>query len=43
MYGKAREKVEEILAQPQVDRLPGDVEDKLDQILRKAERELVGN
>jgi trimethylamine--corrinoid protein Co-methyltransferase len=42
MYGKAREVVEELLFQPLVDPLPEEVEDKLDQILRKAERELAG-
>jgi trimethylamine--corrinoid protein Co-methyltransferase len=42
MYSKAREVVEELLFQPLVDPLPEEVEDKLDQILRKAERELVG-
>ncbi len=41
MYGNARHVVEEILAQPQVDPLPGEVNEKLDQILRRAERELV--
>jgi trimethylamine--corrinoid protein Co-methyltransferase len=40
MYSKAREKVEEILAQPPVDRLPEEVEAKLDQILRRAEKEI---
>ena len=40
MYKAAREKVAEILAQPQADLLPEDVNDKLDQILRKAEREI---
>lgn len=40
MYKAARDKVEEILAQPQIDPLPEDVNDKLDQILRKATREI---
>ena len=40
MYSKAREVVAGILEQPLVDPLPGDVCDKLDQILRKAEREI---
>ncbi len=40
MYGKARAVVEEILAQPLVDPLSEEVDAKLDQILRKAEREL---
>jgi trimethylamine--corrinoid protein Co-methyltransferase len=42
MYKKAREVVAEILEQPLVDPLPGEVGEKLDQILRKAERELPG-
>ncbi len=41
MYANARKMVEEILAQPQPDPLPEEVEHKLDQILRRAERELV--
>jgi trimethylamine--corrinoid protein Co-methyltransferase len=40
MYKAARDKVEEILAQPQIDPLPEDVNDKLDQILRKATKEI---
>ena len=40
MYSKAREVVAGILEGPQVDPLPGDVSEKLDQILRKAEREI---
>jgi len=40
MYSKAREVVAGILEQPLVDPLPGDVCDKLDQILRKAESEI---
>ncbi len=40
MYSKAREVVAEILSQPLVDPLPDVVSDKLDQILRKAEREI---
>ena len=43
MYGNARKKVEEILAQPLVDPLPEEVEAKVDQILRRAERELGDN
>jgi trimethylamine--corrinoid protein Co-methyltransferase len=42
MYQKARERVEEILSQPLVDPLPGEVSEKLDQILRRAEREIPG-
>ncbi|HSB66167.1 MAG TPA: trimethylamine methyltransferase family protein [Anaerolineales bacterium] len=40
MYAKAREIVEEILSQPVVDPLPEEVEAKLDQILKKAEKKL---
>jgi trimethylamine--corrinoid protein Co-methyltransferase len=40
MYLKAREVVADILSQPLVDPLPDVVGDKLDQILRKAEREI---
>jgi trimethylamine:corrinoid methyltransferase-like protein len=40
MYSNAREVVEQILAQPVVDPLPEEVEVKLDQILKKAQREL---
>jgi len=40
MYSKAREMVADILSQPLVDPLPEEVGEKLDQILRKAEREL---
>ena len=38
MYSKAREMVADILAQPLVDPLPEEVSEKVDQILRKAER-----
>jgi trimethylamine--corrinoid protein Co-methyltransferase len=40
MYGNARKFVEEILAQPPIDPLPEEVQAKLDEILRRAEREL---
>ncbi len=40
MYSKAREVVAGILEAPQVDPLPGEVCEKLDQILRKAVREI---
>jgi trimethylamine--corrinoid protein Co-methyltransferase len=40
LYKAASEKVAEILVQPLVDPLPDDVNDKLDQILRKAEKEI---
>ncbi len=40
MYSKAREKVQEILAAPMVDPLPGEVVEKLDGILRKADAAL---
>jgi trimethylamine---corrinoid protein Co-methyltransferase len=40
MYSKAREMVEDILSQQLVDPLPEEVGEKVDQILRKAEREL---
>jgi trimethylamine--corrinoid protein Co-methyltransferase len=40
MYKAARDKAMEILEQPQVDPLSGDVNDKVDQILRRAEREI---
>ena len=42
MYKKAREVVAGILEQPLIDPLPGEVCEKLEQILRKAERELPG-
>ncbi len=42
MYSKAREVVAGILEQPLVDPLPGEICDKLDQILRKAEQEIAG-
>ncbi len=42
MYSKAREVVEGILEGPLIDPLPGDVCDRLDQILRKAGREIPG-
>jgi len=41
MYAKARKVVEEILSQPQVDPLPEEVNARLDQILKKAEKKLV--
>ncbi|MFZ2096009.1 MAG: trimethylamine methyltransferase family protein [Anaerolineales bacterium] len=40
MYTKAREKVAEILEQPPIDPLPEEVCEQLDQILRKAQREI---
>jgi trimethylamine--corrinoid protein Co-methyltransferase len=40
MYKAARNKAMEILEQPQVDPLSGEVNDKVDQILRRAEREI---
>jgi len=40
MYKAARKMVTEILEQPQVDPLSGEVNDKVDQILRRAEREI---
>jgi trimethylamine--corrinoid protein Co-methyltransferase len=40
IYTKAREKVQEILAGPMIDPLSDDVIEKLEEILRKAEREL---
>jgi trimethylamine--corrinoid protein Co-methyltransferase len=40
LYGNARQKVTEILAEPLVDPLPGEVEDKLADILRRADSEL---
>ena len=40
MYAKARQEVENILAGPVIDPLPGEVIDKLDHILRRAEREI---
>jgi trimethylamine--corrinoid protein Co-methyltransferase len=40
MYSKAREMVEDLLSQPMVDPLPDETSEKLDQILRKAEREI---
>jgi len=40
IYKKAREVVTEILEQPLVDPLAGEIDEKLDQILRKAEREI---
>jgi len=40
MYSKARDVVEDILSQPLVDALPDAVCDKLDQILRTAERQI---
>ncbi len=43
MYGNARHVVEEILAQPAVDPLPGEVEEKLDRILARAGKELSGS
>jgi len=41
MYSKAREVVTRILEEPLVDSLADDVKDKLDQILRRAEHEIV--
>jgi trimethylamine---corrinoid protein Co-methyltransferase len=43
MYKKAREVVADILEQPLVDSLPDDVCEKLDRILRKAEKEIPGH
>jgi trimethylamine--corrinoid protein Co-methyltransferase len=40
MYSNARNKVEEILAGPVQDPLPGDVSQKLEELLAKADREL---
>jgi trimethylamine--corrinoid protein Co-methyltransferase len=40
MYSKARDMAADILTQPLVDPLPEDVSEKVDQILRKAEREI---
>lgn len=40
MYSKAREVVAEILSQPLVDPLPDEVVGKLEQVIRKAEREI---
>lgn len=40
MYSKAREKVREILSAPVVDPLPEETRQKLNEILRKADREL---
>ena len=40
MYAKAREVVDSILAEPQVDPLTDDVSDKLEQVLRRAESEI---
>jgi trimethylamine--corrinoid protein Co-methyltransferase len=42
MYANAREVVAAILEQPMVDPLPGDVIEKLDQILRKAQQVITG-
>ena len=42
MYSKAREMVAGILEEPLVDPLPGEVCERLDQILRKAEQEITG-
>ena len=42
MYKKAREVVEQILSQPAADPLPEEVEAKLDQILKKAEKTING-
>jgi trimethylamine--corrinoid protein Co-methyltransferase len=41
MYAKARQVVEELLSQPLDDPLPEEVDARIDQILKKAERELV--
>jgi trimethylamine--corrinoid protein Co-methyltransferase len=40
MYSKAREMVQSILEGPVIDPLPGDARDKVEQILRRAEREI---
>jgi trimethylamine:corrinoid methyltransferase-like protein len=40
MYAKAREVVENILNEQAADPLPDEVNEALDQILRKAEREI---
>jgi len=40
MYGKARERVEEILASPQKNPLPDDVIGKLEEIMRRADETL---
>jgi trimethylamine--corrinoid protein Co-methyltransferase len=40
LYSKARETVRQILSEPISDPLPGEVNDKLDQILRRAEGEI---
>ncbi len=40
LYSKARERVKEILASPQKNPLPGDVIDKLEDIVRRANKEL---
>lgn len=40
MYANARKMVEEILPQPILDPLPGEVGEKLDQVLRRAEKEI---
>jgi trimethylamine--corrinoid protein Co-methyltransferase len=42
MYAKAREVVNEILAQPLIDPLPEETCDKLDRILRRAEKKISG-
>jgi trimethylamine--corrinoid protein Co-methyltransferase len=42
MYSKAREKVRQILESPPVDPLPDAISAELDEILRKADRELQG-
>ncbi len=41
MYSKARDIVTRILDEPLADSLADDVNDKLDQILRRAEHEIV--
>jgi trimethylamine--corrinoid protein Co-methyltransferase len=40
MYQRARQRVSEILAGPVIDPLPGDVSDKLEEIVRRAAKEL---
>jgi trimethylamine--corrinoid protein Co-methyltransferase len=40
IYSRARETVKDILAQPMVDPLPDEVSDKIDRILRRAEKEI---
>ena len=43
MYSNARQQVEELLAKPVEDPLPGDVAEKLDEILARADQELQGD